>query len=98
MRDVEKGTARGGLQLQQEVHYLCLGRKIEAGKGLVEEKQLGLEHECASDGKALALSPTELPRFAIDRRCRDADPLEHREGAFASRSTSVAANEQRFFH
>src|SRR5205085_2401364 len=86
------------LQLQKQVHYLCLDGKIEAGKSLVEEKQLGLEHECASDGETLALSPAELPRFAIGRRCRDADLLEHRERAFASWSTSVAAYEQRFLH
>ncbi len=48
------------LQLHQEIGDLRLHRTIESRKRLIQNQQLGLERQCASDGQPLALTTAQL--------------------------------------
>jgi hypothetical protein len=41
-------------------------RRVEVGQRLVEQEGLGLAHDGAADGDALALAARELPGLAVE--------------------------------
>src|SRR5581483_9932520 len=66
------------LKLLQEVENLRLHREIESARRLVEDDELGREHEGSCDRDALPLTPGKLSRVAILGIRRKMHPLEHR--------------------
>jgi hypothetical protein len=52
------------LQVVQEIQHLRLDRDIERGDGLVQDHDLGIEHESARDRDTLALAAREHVRIA----------------------------------
>ncbi len=48
--------------------HLNTQRGIEVGQRLIEEKHLGVAHDGAADGDALALAAGQLPRLAFEQR------------------------------
>src|SRR5262249_44883081 len=62
--DEEEGDADASLKgFELDAHLLATLR-VEGGKGLVEEKDVGLEDDGAGEGDALALAAGELVRSA----------------------------------
>jgi len=45
--------------------HVAAERRIEIGKRLVEEEHIGLAHQSATDGNALALATRKLARLAL---------------------------------
>ena len=62
--DEEVGQAQLLLQVAQKVQDLRLDREIERGYRLVEDDDLGPEHERAGDGDTLPLAAREHVRIA----------------------------------
>jgi hypothetical protein len=55
------------VQLGQFQPRLHTQRRVQVGQRLVEEKELGLAHDGAANGHALALAAGELTRQARSR-------------------------------
>ena len=64
MRDDEHSHA-GASQLEDDVEDLAHHFRVEGGGDLVEEEDLGVHHEGAHDGDALALAAGELARVVV---------------------------------
>ena len=62
--------------------HLHAQRRVEIGQRLVEEEDLGLAHDRAADGDALALAAGELLGLALEQRLdlQDARRLAHAPG------------------
>ena len=54
------------MQLADLDPHLHAQRRIEVGERLVEQERLGLAHDRAADGDALALAAGELARLAVE--------------------------------
>ncbi|EJZ57560.1 hypothetical protein I1A_001880 [Pseudomonas fluorescens R124] len=65
------------LQLPQQVHHLFLHRAIQRRSRFVEQDQRRLQHQCASDGDALALAAGEFVGIAMATLGVEADFLQH---------------------
>ena len=74
MRDDEHSHA-GARQLEDDVEDLAHHLRVERGGDLVEEENLGVHHEGAHDGDALALAAGELARVVVGA-VSQADALE----------------------
>ena len=56
--------------------------RIAAGRGLVEQKELGLARQCTGQFEALEIAERQAPRGPLRRR-RKPDPLERGRGSLA---------------
>ena len=59
---------------------------VEVRQRLVEQERLGLAHDGAADGDALALAAGQLPRLAVHQLLQ----LQHARGFFDPRSRTSA--------
>jgi hypothetical protein len=66
-------------------------RGIEPVEGFVEDEQLGLGHQGARDGQALALSAAEFVRALAQGGARDAGQFQGGRGALAAFGARAAA-------
>ena len=82
--DEDVGQAEVALEVEQQVENLRLHRDIERRGRLVEHDDLGLDHERAGDGDALALAAAELVGIDVGVARRQADALQHRKGLRAA--------------
>ena len=91
--DEEDGRVELGLQLGDEVQDLGLDRRVEAGRGLVEDQERGVDPERHRDHDALLHAARELVRIALHdrRRVGDLHLLQHRERALARLGLARAA-------
>src|SRR5437899_1997549 len=60
MRNEQICHSQRALQIHQEIGNLRLYRTIESRKRLIQNQELGLESQCASNGQSLALATTQL--------------------------------------
>jgi putative protein kinase ArgK-like GTPase of G3E family len=56
------GLSEAALQVEQEVHHLCLHRDVERRHGFVRDDQGWIQRERARESDALALTAAELVR------------------------------------
>ena len=77
VRNEEEGDAELVLQVVEQVDDAGLNRHVEGGDRLVEDQQLGLEHEGPGDADALALAARELVGVAVGVVRLEAHQLEH---------------------
>jgi hypothetical protein len=66
VRDEDQRQSELATKLHEQAHDLRLDRDVERAHGLVANDELGLEHERAGDGDALALAARELVRVTIE--------------------------------
>ena len=77
--DVDHRRLQRVVQFADLEAHLHAQRRVEVGQRLVEQERLGLAHDGAADGDALALAAGELARLAVEivgevqrrRRLRD---------------------------
>ena len=67
MRDQQVTQLPLALQSHQQGQHLLLHRHIERAGWLIEHQQLGLNHQGARDGDALALTAGKLMRIALQQ-------------------------------
>ena len=65
VRNEEVGDAELVLQVVEQVDHAGLNGHVERGDGLVEDQELGLEHQGAGDADPLALAAGELVGVAV---------------------------------
>jgi hypothetical protein len=66
VRDVDDGRAQALVQAFDFAAHLVAQLGVEVGERLVEQKHLGLAHDRAADGHALALAAAERGRPAVE--------------------------------
>ena len=62
MADHDEGQAAFAAQVFEQVEHLGLYRRVERGRGFVEQHDLRLQDQCARDRDALALAARQLVR------------------------------------
>ena len=79
VRDVDRGDAEGALQAFDLDAHLHAQLGVEVRERLVEQEDLGLAHDGAAHGDALALAARERPRLAVEEALdgEDARRLAH---------------------
>ena len=76
MRGEEHGAALVHERAQQRSH-LEDPRRVEPVGGLVQDQQVGIDHQAPGDPQPLA-HPHRVPRHALVRAVGETDPLERR--------------------
>jgi hypothetical protein len=66
MRHIDHGRVERLVELCDLKPHLHAQRRVEIGQGLVEQEGLGLAHDGAPDGDALALAAGQLPGLAVE--------------------------------
>src|SRR5580698_680335 len=65
VRNQQVGQGVSLLEVQQQIQYLGLSRKIQSREGFVEDKKGRLQRESACDCQPLSLSAAELQRSPV---------------------------------
>src|SRR5450755_2167175 len=74
--DIDKGCAKGCLQLLQLNLHMLAQLQVERAQGLIEEQQRRLKHQAARNRNPLSLAAGEFIN-AFVRSSREPNPLEH---------------------
>src|ERR1017187_4304842 len=99
MGNQDIGDSQALLETAEKGGDLGGERGIEAVEGLVEDDQLGLGHDGAGDGEALALSAAEFVGAFAQGGARDAGQFQGGCGAPAAHGGGVAAlDDERLLH
>lgn len=99
VRSDEEGGFVGFGLLHEKIEHLLRPNVVEAGRGLVGQKEAGLVHYRPRDRNALPLPDRELMRVRL-RLLSDVEAVEHLVGAIhvLRQSGHVWGKEQVFFH
>jgi len=82
VRDQEVSEAEPGLQVEQEICDLRLGRAVECRKRFVEKQESRLECKGTGDSEALFLAAAELVGGLVQGTARDSDEVEELQNFF----------------
>ena len=90
--DQKNGGAEFGAQVPDQVEHRGLDRRIEAGRGFIEDQQRRVLRQRHRDHHALLHPARKLVRIARHhpRRSRDLHPREHRLGLGQRRGVGAA--------
>ncbi len=76
MGDEQIGQCQFLLQIDQQVHHLCLHVDVERGGRLVEHQDRRVQHEGSGQTHPLALATGDLARLAVGQVGGQPDPVQ----------------------